>query len=57
MKVIILGASRLLPDVINAQQYQLLFEDNIADASALEKIIGRRVRSSKAFFTKEFQHA
>ena len=56
-RLVMNGLGRLLPHVITPQQYQLLFDDNVADASEVEKIIGRRVSSSEPFFINEFQHA
>ena len=47
----------MLPTIINWQQYQLLFEDNIADTKSPEKILGRPMVSTKEFFIKEFTHA
>lgn len=47
----------ILPGIINWQQYQLLFEDNIADATDAEKILGRPMISTKDFFINEFTHA
>lgn len=49
--------SNLFPKIVNAQQYQLLFEDNIADVKMAEKILGRRMRSTRQFFKNEFTHA
>jgi nucleoside-diphosphate-sugar epimerase len=47
----------LFPTVINPQQYQLLFADNIADGRMAEEILGRPTRSTAEFFKAEFSHA
>ena len=49
--------SPLFPNIINSQQYQLLFEDNIADAKTPEEILGRPMTSTREFFINEFSHA
>lgn len=46
-----------IPKMINSQQYQLLFEDNIADAHSIQQILGRPLISTKPFFINEFAHA
>lgn len=46
--------SRLFPRVINSQQYQLLFEDNIADVALCSQLLGRRPLSTQDFFEQEF---
>lgn len=43
------------PDLINAQQYELLFQDNTADAGAITGILGRPLASTRAFFADEFK--
>lgn len=47
----------LFPKIINAQQYQLLFEDNVADVVVTEQILGRKLMSTRQFFKNEFTHA
>lgn len=49
--------SGLFPKIINAQQYQLLFEDNVADVAVTEQILGRQLMSTRKFFKNEFTHA
>lgn len=49
--------SRLWPKVIGYEQYQLLFEDNIADITRAEGILGRPMRTTRAFFEMELSHA
>jgi nucleoside-diphosphate-sugar epimerase len=51
------GISVLFPKVITSQQYQLLFEDNIADAIIAERILGTPVVSTNQFFKNEFSYA
>jgi nucleoside-diphosphate-sugar epimerase len=51
------GASLLFPKVINSQQYQLLFENNIADATIAETILGTPLTPIKQFFSNEFSYA
>src|SRR5690606_33584400 len=46
--------SRLFPGVINTQQYQLLFRDNVADVERCSQLLGRRPLSSREFFEREF---
>ncbi len=47
----------VFPRIINWQQYQLLFEDNIAEAKSAEKILGRSMTSTREFFINEFANA
>lgn len=47
----------VFPKLINSQQYQLLFEDNIADVKVAEEILGRPMISTREFFTNEFADA
>lgn len=49
--------SRLFPGVISAQQYELLFQDNVVDTRVFENIIGRETLSPEPFFIKEFKDA
>lgn len=49
--------SGLFPGIINTQQYQLLFEDNVANAERTEEILGRPLRSTRQFFRNEFTYA
>lgn len=49
--------STMFPDVINSQQYQLLFEDNTGDVKMAEEILGRPMMSTKEFFINEFTYA
>lgn len=46
--------SRLLPRVINAQQYQLLFYDNVADVEPCAQLLGKNPKSCREFFEREF---
>jgi nucleoside-diphosphate-sugar epimerase len=48
---------RVFPGLINSQQYQLLFEDNIADVKTVQQILGRPLTSAKQFFSDEFIYA
>ena len=48
--------SVVLPKVIDAQQYQLLFHHNTGNAAACEQLIGRSLQSTKEFFQQEFAH-
>lgn len=50
-------ADPIFPKIINWQQYQLLFENNIADAKSTENILGRPLISTKEFFKTEFANA
>jgi len=47
----------ILPKIINSQQYQLLFEDNIAYVKVAEEILGRPMTSTREFFINEFAYA
>jgi len=49
--------SLAIPKVMNSQQYQLLFEDNVADTQMVKQILGRPLMSTKAFFAEEFRYA
>ncbi|HEX8038494.1 MAG TPA: hypothetical protein VF490_05065, partial [Chryseosolibacter sp.] len=49
--------SRLLPGIVSAQQYQLLFEDNVDDIRTTEEFLGRPLTSTRSFFKNEFTHA
>lgn len=49
--------SNLWPMVVGYQQYALLFEDNVADTTQAEGILGRRMMSTRAFFETELFHA
>lgn len=49
--------SRVFPDIVNTQQYQLLFEDNIADARIAQQILARPLMSVRQFFTNELTYA
>jgi nucleoside-diphosphate-sugar epimerase len=51
------GISILFPRLINSQQYELLFDDNVADARELEKITGTKLTSPQQFFLNEFSYA
>lgn len=42
------------PSVINAQQYELLFKDNVADHSEAQEYLGRPLQHTKDFWIKEF---
>jgi dTDP-4-dehydrorhamnose reductase len=46
--------SRLLPNVINAQQYQLLFEDNVGPVEPCKELLGRMPLSTRDFFEDQF---
>jgi nucleoside-diphosphate-sugar epimerase len=46
--------SWLLPGAINAQQYQLLFHDNVADVEPCTQLMGRKPKSCREFFEREF---
>lgn len=45
---------RLFPAVINEQQYQLLFEDNVANVDDCQKLLSRTPMSTRGFFEAEF---
>ena len=49
--------SLLFPKVITSQQYQLLFDDNIANAAPAERILGTPLTPTKQFFINEFSYA
>lgn len=49
--------STLIPSVINAQQYALLFEDNTADNGVCTKMLRRVMTSVIPFFKNEFADA
>jgi uncharacterized protein YbjT (DUF2867 family) len=42
------------PGLINYDQFQLLFKDNIAEKTAVEELLGRPVQSTLEFWKKEF---
>ena len=43
------------PELINYEQFQLLFKDNIADKTQVEKLTGMAVKSTIEFWTNEFK--
>jgi len=47
--------SRLCPGIINTQQYQLLFHDNVADAMPCRQFHGKKLTSTREFFEQEFR--
>lgn len=49
--------SKALPKVVNLQQYQLLFEDNVSDTGLVMKILGRPLMPTESFFINEFRDA
>lgn len=49
--------SVFFPKVINSQQYQLLFADNVADSFEIEKMLHRPLLSPLPFFINEFNNA
>ena len=49
--------SRLVPEILNWQQYQLIFQDNIADPFMIVRIIGRPLKSVLPFFRSELTYA
>ena len=49
--------SRIIPKVISSQQYELLFQDNVADAGMAEQILDRQLKSTREFFKNEFTYA
>lgn len=51
------GVSLLFPKAINPQQYQLLFEDNVADSTEAERMLGIRMASTREYFINEFSNA
>lgn len=46
--------SPLLPRVINDQQYQLLFHDNVANVAPCANLLGKKPKSCHKFFEREF---
>jgi len=44
----------LFPRLVNDQQYELLFCDNIADAAPVEKILGRPLTVARQYFDRAF---
>ena len=46
--------SRIFPNVINSQQYDLLFEDNIADVTDCVRLLGRCPGTTRLYFEHEF---
>jgi uncharacterized protein YbjT (DUF2867 family) len=48
------AVSRLFPAVISTQQYELLFEDNVADSKLCADLLGRPMTSVVPFFRNEF---
>jgi len=46
-------AMKVMPSLINAAQYELLFKDNIADKAPVEAILGRAVESTREFWRTE----
>jgi uncharacterized protein YbjT (DUF2867 family) len=46
--------SRLLPRIINEQQYRLLFHDNVADVEPCAQLLGKKPQSCRDFFEREF---
>ena len=48
---------RVFPNIVNTQQYALLFEHNTADVTIAQQILGRSLMSTKQFFKKEFADA
>jgi nucleoside-diphosphate-sugar epimerase len=55
--VVICFISVFFPGVVNSQQYQLLFSDNVADKREVEKILQRPLLSPERFFINEFMYA
>ncbi len=49
------GVSIVLPRLINAQQYELLFKDNVADPGDAQKYLGSRMSETKQFWKNEFK--
>ncbi|MCZ2444190.1 MAG: hypothetical protein LC101_10500 [Flavobacteriales bacterium] len=43
------------PELINYEQFQLLFKDNIADKNPVESFIGKSVQSTREFWENEFK--
>lgn len=48
--------SPLFPGLINYQQYQLLFSDNVASLNDTERILDRKPASTMGFWEKELSH-
>lgn len=44
------------PGLINYDQFQLLFKDNIADKRPMEQLIGKKAESTIAFWENEFKN-
>ena len=53
--VIKYGVSVVSPRLINSQQYQLLFENNVGNAAETEKFLGHALTSTRKFFINEFE--
>ncbi|HTF20278.1 MAG TPA: hypothetical protein VK658_19540 [Chryseolinea sp.] len=49
--------AHVFPQLINSQQYQLLFEDNTADPGPVQKLLKRSLMSTSGFFKHEFSYA
>jgi uncharacterized protein YbjT (DUF2867 family) len=49
MKVVM----KVMPKLINAAQYELLFKDNVTDKSVAEKMLGRPMQSTVPFWRSE----
>ncbi|MEJ1240957.1 hypothetical protein WBG78_22615 [Chryseolinea sp. T2] len=47
----------LNPRLLNLQQYQLLFENNVADSQQIQKLLGRSANPVDDFFNQEFEYA
>jgi dTDP-4-dehydrorhamnose reductase len=45
---------RLVPGIINVQQYQLLFQDNTASVESCRQLLDRTPMSTREFFEREF---
>ena len=41
------------PNLINLEQFRLLFQDNVGDAAATERLLGRAPHSTLAFWEAE----
>lgn len=48
------GVSIILPRLITAQQYQLLFHDNVADPADAQNYLGSPMRQTEEFWMREF---
>ncbi|MGQ3014765.1 MAG: hypothetical protein ACT6QS_13730 [Flavobacteriales bacterium] len=44
------------PELMNYDQFKLLFKDNVASTEGMERILGHPVRETRSFWTHEFQH-